>query len=91
MAKSLDKNSTSSPVTLWEETIPQLITDWTVHASTPFAGGKTCKAGLLNLKPFDATQTSCDDHPTQSGHQLLADTVEAAYKAASPGHLAFGE
>ena len=54
-------------------------------ASTTFAGGKTCKAGLLNVNPSDATQTSCDVHPSQSGHQLLADTVEARYKAASPG------
>ena len=71
--------------------IADAFTAFKTAASTPFAGGKTCKAGLLNVKPFDATQTSCDDHPTQSGHQLLADTVEAAYKAASPGHLAFGE
>jgi lysophospholipase L1-like esterase len=71
--------------------IADAFTAFKAAASTPFAGGKTCKAGLLNVKPFDATQTSCDDHATQSGHQLLADTVEAAYKAASPGHLAFGE
>jgi lysophospholipase L1-like esterase len=55
-------------------------------ASTPFAGGKPCKAGLLNVNPLDATQMSCDDHPTQSGHILLADTVEATYRAASPGN-----
>jgi lysophospholipase L1-like esterase len=54
-------------------------------ASTSFAGGNTCKAGLLNVNPSDATQTSCDVHPSQSGQQLLADTVEATYRAASPG------
>jgi len=54
-------------------------------ASTVFAGGKTCKAGLLNVNPLDATQMSCDDHPSQSGQQLLADTVEARYQAARPG------
>jgi lysophospholipase L1-like esterase len=48
-------------------------------------GGSTCKAGLLNVNPSDPTQTSCDVHPSQSGHQLLADTVEATFKAASPG------
>jgi len=51
-------------------------------ASTPFAGGKTCRAGLLNVNPADPTQATCDDHPTQSGHQLLADTIEAAFEAA---------
>ena len=65
--------------------VADAFTAFQVAASTPFAGGKTCKAGLLNVKPLDATQTLCDDHPTQSGHQLLADTVEATYKAASPG------
>jgi lysophospholipase L1-like esterase len=54
-------------------------------ASTPFAGGNTCKAGLLNVNPSDPTQTTCDVHPSQSGHQLLADTIEATFKAASPG------
>jgi lysophospholipase L1-like esterase len=52
-------------------------------ASTPFAGGKTCKAGLLNVNPLDPTQQTCDVHPTQSGHQLLAEAVEAAYRAAA--------
>jgi lysophospholipase L1-like esterase len=50
------------------------------------AGGNPCEAGLLNVNPLDATQMSCDVHPSQSGHQLLADTVEATYNAASPGH-----
>jgi lysophospholipase L1-like esterase len=54
-------------------------------ASTSFAGGNPCKAGLLNVNPSDPTQMSCDVHPSQSGHQLLADTVEATFKATSPG------
>lgn len=49
-------------------------------ASTPFAGGNTCKAGLLNASPLD--QFKCDVHPSQSGQQLLAATVENAYEAA---------
>jgi lysophospholipase L1-like esterase len=52
-------------------------------ASTPFAAGKTCKTGLLNGNPQD--QSLCDDHPSQSGHRLLADTIEAAYRAALAG------
>jgi lysophospholipase L1-like esterase len=49
-------------------------------ASTPFAGGKSCRAGLLNATA--ANQFLCDVHPSQSGHQLLADTVELTYRAA---------
>jgi len=44
-------------------------------ASTSFAGGNTCMAGLLNVYPQNSTL--CDVHPAQSGQQLLADVVEA--------------
>ena len=50
-------------------------------ASTAFAGGKTCNAGLLNASP--ANQFLCDVHPSQSGQKLLAQTVETAYRAAT--------
>ena len=46
-------------------------------ASSPFAAGSTCKAGLLN---GSVTGTSpCDVHPTLTGQRLLAQTVQAAY------------
>jgi lysophospholipase L1-like esterase len=66
--------------------VADAFTAFRLAASTPFAGGKTCKAGLLNVNPSDPTQLTCDDHPTQSGQKLLADTVEAAYQAATPGN-----
>jgi lysophospholipase L1-like esterase len=47
-------------------------------ASTAFAGGNTCKAGLLNASPQN--QFLCDVHPSQSGQQLLAHTVENTYE-----------
>jgi lysophospholipase L1-like esterase len=49
-------------------------------ASNPFAGGNTCKAGLLNAST--ANQFVCDVHPSQSGQQLIAQAVESAYAAA---------
>jgi lysophospholipase L1-like esterase len=54
-------------------------------AATPLAGGQTCRAGLLNVNPSDPTQATCDVHPSQSGHQLLAEAVEAAFRSARPG------
>lgn len=48
--------------------------------SSPLAGGNTCRAGLLNASP--ANQFLCDVHPSQSGQQLLAATVESTYAAA---------
>ena len=44
------------------------------------AGGKTCMVGLLNAST--ANQLLCDVHPSQSGQQLLAKTVAAAYAKA---------
>jgi lysophospholipase L1-like esterase len=59
---------------------------------TAFGGisGNPCETGLLNVKPETPPpqmfQPLCDVHPSQSGHQLIADTIEATYKAAIPGH-----
>jgi lysophospholipase L1-like esterase len=45
------------------------------HAAAS-AGGHTCQAGLLNAKSGSAS--TCDVHPSQSGQQLLAQSVEDA-------------
>ncbi len=50
------------------------------HAAAS-AGGHTCQAGLLNTTPGD--QTTCDVHPTQSGAELLAQSVIDAYQSHS--------
>jgi lysophospholipase L1-like esterase len=49
-------------------------------ASTKFAGGDTCRTGLLNASPQN--QFTCDVHPSQTGQRLLAGAVEAAYAQA---------
>ena len=46
------------------------------HASVA-AGGHTCFAGLLNGDP--AVNLACDVHPSQTGQQLLAQTIANAY------------
>ena len=48
--------------------------------ATASRAGDTCAAGLLNASPQN--QFSCDVHPSQSGQELLARTVENAYGAA---------
>jgi lysophospholipase L1-like esterase len=50
-------------------------------SAASIAGGKTCNAGLLNAAPQN--QFVCDVHPSQSGQQLLAQTVENAYAVAT--------
>lgn len=52
------------------------------QAAATVAGGHTCAAGLLNASP--ANQFLCDVHPSQSGQQLLASTVEQVAEAHSP-------
>jgi lysophospholipase L1-like esterase len=47
-------------------------------ASNPFAGGSSCRAGLLNALP--ANQFLCDIHPSQSGQRLIAETVKHALR-----------
>lgn len=48
------------------------------------ADGDTCMVGLLNADP--ANQWTCDDHPSQSGQQLLAKTVVETYVRATHSH-----
>jgi lysophospholipase L1-like esterase len=61
--------------------VADVFTAFQSAASTPFAAGNTCKAGLLNASP--SNQFLCDVHPSQSGQQLLANTVENTYAIAT--------
>jgi lysophospholipase L1-like esterase len=49
-------------------------------ASNPSAGGNTCVAGLLNPGVDVSNPSSCDIHPTQAGHRLIARTVANTYR-----------
>jgi lysophospholipase L1-like esterase len=48
------------------------------QAAAASVGGNTCVAGLLNTTP--GNQATCDVHPSQSGAQLLAESVVEAYQ-----------
>ncbi|HEV1997381.1 MAG TPA: SGNH/GDSL hydrolase family protein [Candidatus Dormibacteraeota bacterium] len=54
-------------------------------AFTSFAGGHTCKAGLLNAVPDPAHEFECDVHPSQSGQEVLARALSDAYLGAHDG------
>jgi len=69
----------TAPAAAHHAVVADAFTAFQTAASTSFAGGKTCKAGLLNASPQD--QSLCDVHPSQSGQQLLSVTVEAAYRS----------
>lgn len=54
--------------------VADVFTAFQVAASGAFAGGNTCRAGLLNALPQN--QLTCDVHPSQSGQLLIARVVE---------------
>jgi lysophospholipase L1-like esterase len=57
------------------------------QAAVPFTnslGNSTCQAGLLNVtNPIAAAAPfACDIHPSQSGHQLIAEAILRAFRRA---------
>jgi len=70
----------SAPARAEGAAVADVFTAFQIAVSNPFAGGATCKAGLLNASPQN--QFMCDIHPSQSGQKLIARTVEAAFAAA---------
>lgn len=46
--------------------------------SNPLAGGSSCRAGLLQSFGLPPGPVTCDIHPAQSGHQVIAATIAAA-------------
>jgi lysophospholipase L1-like esterase len=73
----------AAPTTSFGAVLADVFTAFQLAATNPFAGGNTCKAGLLNASPQN--QFVCDVHPSQSGQRLIARAVEAAFTAALQG------
>jgi lysophospholipase L1-like esterase len=70
----------AAPTTSFGAVVADVFTAFQLAATNPFAGGQTCRAGLLNASPQN--QFVCDVHPSQSGQRLIARAVEAAVTAA---------
>jgi len=73
----------SAPAASFGAVVADVFSAFEIAATNPFAGGNTCKAGLLNASPQN--QFLCDVHPSQSGQRLIARAVEAAFTAALQG------
>jgi lysophospholipase L1-like esterase len=73
----------AAPTTSFGAVVADVFTAFQLAATNPFAGGQTCRAGLLNASPQN--QFVCDVHPSQSGQRLIARAVEAAFTAALQG------
>jgi lysophospholipase L1-like esterase len=70
----------SAPAATFGAVVADVFSAFQAAASNPFAGGNTCRAGLLNASA--ANEFVCDVHPSQSGQQLIGQAVERAYAAA---------
>ena len=70
----------SAPAASFGAVVADVFSAFQAAASNPFAAGNTCRAGLLNAS--SANQFVCDIHPSQSGQQLIAQAVDAAYASA---------
>lgn len=70
----------AAPAASFGAVVADVFSAFEVVATNPFAGGNTCKAGLLNASPQN--QFLCDVHPSQSGQRLIARAMEAAFTAA---------
>ena len=58
--------------------IPNLRQDWSHQTTTRLVR----KFSVMGIKASSENQFTCDVHPSQSGQQLIARAVEAAYTAA---------
>ena len=72
----------SAPAAAYGAIVVDVFSAFARATSAPAIGGKTCHAGLLNVNPSDKSLLTCDVHPAQSGHQLIAETVDSALETA---------
>jgi lysophospholipase L1-like esterase len=68
-----------APAAAYGAVVADLFTAFKTVAAGQTFGGKTCNTGLLNASVHN--QSSCDVHPSQSGHRLIAQTIARAYRA----------
>src|SRR6202040_1609880 len=69
----------AAPAAAYGAVVADLFTAFKTAAAGQTFGGKTCNTGLLNASVHN--QLSCDVHPSQSGHRLIAETITRTYRA----------
>jgi lysophospholipase L1-like esterase len=66
----------AAPTQAYGAVVADVFTAFKTVAAKPAFGGKTCNTGLLN--PDVVNQFVCNIHPAQTGHRLIAKTIEHA-------------
>ena len=75
----------TAPAPAFGAVVADVFTAFEVASSNPFAGGNTCVAGLLNASNPPTNPPSCDVHPSQSGHKLIAQVIGQVYQSRPVG------
>ncbi len=71
----------SAPAAAYGAVIADVFSAFEAAVSNPFAAGNTCVAGLLNASNPATIPPTCDVHPSQSGHKLIAQVIVGAYQS----------
>jgi lysophospholipase L1-like esterase len=65
----------SSPAPAYGAVVADVFSAFQAAVSNPFAAGNTCVGGLLNASNPATSPPTCDVHPSQSGHKLIAQVI----------------
>ena len=76
----------SAPAPAYGAVVADVFTAFEAAVSNPFAAGQTCVGGLLNASNPPTSPPSCDVHPSQSGHKLIAQVVVGVAQSSSGQH-----
>ena len=69
----------TAPAQAYGAVVADVFSAFQIAASNPFAQGNTCAAGLLNNSNPATSPPTCDIHPSQSGHKLIAQVIAGVY------------
>ena len=69
----------SAPAGAYGAVIADVFSAFQAAVSNPFAAGNTCVGGLLNASNPPTSPPTCDVHPSQSGHKLIAQVIGGVY------------
>ena len=76
----------TAPASAYGAVVADVFSAFQAAVSNPFAAGNTCVAGLINASNPPTSPPSCDLHPSQSGHKLIAQVVVGAAQSSSGQH-----
>jgi len=71
----------TAPASAYGAVVADVFSAFQATVSNQFANGSACVAGLLNASNPPTSPPSCDVHPSQSGHKLIAQVIASVYQS----------